>query len=97
VQAWQRLNAAFPDDGGAYSIVISDQNVAGGEKLYEGTNTGPLPVGGSEMTVPPTGNHVSIREADFIVMEGGQVTKHTCYYDTMDYATQLGLTPPATA
>jgi ketosteroid isomerase-like protein len=91
VETWQRLNRGFPDDGGTYVHVISQGDVAGGEKVYHGTNTGPLPVPGTGATLPPTGQRISITEADFVLVRDGQIIKHTCYYDRMDYATQLGI------
>ena len=98
VETWRRVTEGFPDDGGTYHQLISQGNVAGGEKRYEGTNTGPLAVLGSDATLPPTGKKVSIAESDFIVVEDGQVIRHTCYFDRLDYLTQLGLMPvPAAA
>lgn len=91
VQTWRRLSEGFPDDGGNYSCVISRDDFAGGEKIYQGTNTGPLPVPGTGMTLPPTGKHVSVAEADFICVRDGRVMKHRCYYDRLDYAAQLGI------
>jgi predicted ester cyclase len=91
VRTWQRLSKGFPDDGGTYSNVISTDNIAGGEKVYRGTNTGPLPVPGTDTTLPPTGKRISIHEADFITVNNSKVIKHTCYYDRLDYAAQLGI------
>jgi ketosteroid isomerase-like protein len=91
IQTWQRLAAGFPDEGGDYSYVISQDNIAGGEKLYHGTNTGPLAVPGTSTTLPPTGKRISVAEADFIVVENGLVMKHTCYYDRLAYAAELGI------
>lgn len=93
VATWKGLHEAFPDDRGEYSHVISGGNIAGGEKRYEGTNTGPLPVPGTDVTLPPTRKRLSLAESDFIVVKDGRVAKHVCYYDRMDYAMQLGLVP----
>jgi predicted ester cyclase len=94
VETWKRLNDAFPDGGGSYHQLVAQGNVAAGEKRYEGTNTGPLRMPGSEMTVPPTGKRVSIAESDFMAVEDGRCIKHTCYFDVLDYLIQLGLMPP---
>jgi ketosteroid isomerase-like protein len=91
IQTWQRVAAGFPDDGGEYSCVISQGSMAGGEKLYRGTNAGPLPLPGTSKTLPPTGKRISVAEADFIVVRDGQVVRHTCYYDRLDYAAKLGI------
>jgi predicted ester cyclase len=93
VQTWQHLNAAFPDDAGSYDQLIAQGRVAAGEKRYEGTNTGPLRVPGQETTLPPTGKRVSIAESDFMVVEDGRCTRHTCYFDVLDYLLQLGIAP----
>jgi ketosteroid isomerase-like protein len=91
VRTWQQLSEGFPDDGGTYSCVISSNNVAGGEKVYHGTNTGPLPVPGTDTTLPATGKRISLAEADFITVNDGRIHKHICYYDRLGYAAQLGI------
>lgn len=92
VDTWRRFSEAFPDDGGTYFCVIAEGNIAGGEKVYHGTNTGPLPLPGTDKTLPPTGNRISIHEADFMTINNGKVITHSCYYDRLHYASQLGMT-----
>jgi ketosteroid isomerase-like protein len=83
---------AFPDGEMEIAASYDSRDTAIVEWLFQGTNTGPLPLPGGEI-LPATGKRVSVRGADVVTFEGGAAVKLHSYYDQVQLLTQLGLAP----
>jgi steroid delta-isomerase-like uncharacterized protein len=62
------------------------------EGSFRGTMTGTLhsPAG----DIPPTGKSLDLKFVDIFRVKDGKVVSHHVYFDRMEFAEQLGLTPP---
>jgi steroid delta-isomerase-like uncharacterized protein len=86
--AWM---TAFPDmKVSTVARVIGDDAVAG-EIVFEGTNTGPMVMGGME--VPPTGRSAQGRGSYIARVEGGKIVEFRSHPDAAGVMMQLGLMP----
>ena len=56
------------------------------------TNSGPLPLPSGE-TLPATGRRIALRGISISDVMDGQITRETFYWDSVLFATQLGLMP----
>jgi uncharacterized protein (TIGR02246 family) len=81
--------AAFPDMRiKEKNRVIGDDSMAV-ELELEGTNTGPLNMGGSQ--VPPTGRKVTTGVSVFMKAQGGKIKEIHSHPDSLSMMSQLGL------
>ncbi len=88
MQAWVD---AFLDIRGTVTAATYDGKLLGYEVLWEGTHDGPLetPMG----PISPSGRHLSVRDAYFVVMEGEHVVATREYGDTLRLLGQIGASP----
>jgi predicted ester cyclase len=71
--------------------LVGDGDRAAGGAVIRATHTGtmPLPDGG---TLPPTGNRIEIRNADYVrVDSGGKIVEHRRYANPIELMMQLGV------
>jgi steroid delta-isomerase-like uncharacterized protein len=66
------------------------------EAVFSGTHTGNL-VSPDGQVIPPTGRRVSAPFADIFVVERDRIQSDHIYFDQVEFLTQLGLMPTATA
>jgi steroid delta-isomerase-like uncharacterized protein len=87
--AWMN---AFPDmKVSTVSRVIGDDAVAA-EIMFNGTNTGPMVMGGMEM--PPTGKSAQGRGSSIARVKDGKIVEFRGHPDAAGVMMQLGLMPP---
>jgi steroid delta-isomerase-like uncharacterized protein len=82
---------AFSDIHGTVTSATWDGKLLGYEVTWEGTHDGPLetPMG----PIPPSGRHLSVADAFFVVMEGERVVATRQYGDTLTLLGQIGAIP----
>lgn len=85
---------AFPDAEMEITASYESGDTAILEWVFNGTNTGPLPLPSGE-TLPATGKRVSVRGVDVSTVEEGALIILHSYYDQVELMTQLGLMPQA--
>lgn len=87
--AWM---TAFPDMKiSTVSRVVGDDAVAA-EVVFNGTNTGPMVMGGMEM--PPTGKSAQGRGSYIARVKDGKIVEFRSHPDAAGVMMQLGLMPP---
>lgn len=62
----------------------------GGYRLYEGTFTEPMPVGGGK-TIPPTGKSFKLPMATIGHCKDGVLVEEWLYWDNQAFMNQIGL------
>ena len=87
------FRTAFPDSHAEVITEFVDGNRVATEHVGQGTHEGPFitPAG----VIPATGRQVTLRFAEFYVVESGKLHRMTAYYDTTSIMRQLGLLPRA--
>ena len=86
---FRELFAALPDLETTVTRLVTGEREAAVEWRMTGHFTGE-PMQG----VDPTGRRVDFRGVDYIELDGGKIVKVTAYYDSMEFARQIGLMPP---
>ena len=87
----EAFGAALPD-----AHMVIDHAVDGGDEVFVegrfvGTHSGDMvsPQG----TIPPSGNKIELRFADYFKVSGGQIVAHRTYWDQVQMMSQLGVMP----
>ena len=89
---WSRDKAAFPDRALTIGVIIEQGDTVASEFTWVATNTGPLVLpDGTEL--PPTGKRIETKGMELVRVRDGKLAVHHSYWDNMDLAGQLGLTP----
>lgn len=88
MQSWF---TAMPDMRTSTTNLVVGEDSFAGEARFEGTHTGPLAMGGSE--VPATNRHVVGRGAYFVKVRDGKIVEFSSLPDAMGMMAQLGLLP----
>jgi steroid delta-isomerase-like uncharacterized protein len=86
---FRELFAALPDVEMIVQRVVADESAAAVEWRMRGTFTG-----GMFQGIEPTGRHVEIRGLDVLEVERGKLKSNTVYFDTTEFARQVGMLPP---
>jgi len=81
--------AAMPDCETTLTRLVAGDTQAAAEWRMEGTFSGIAYQG-----LEPTGKRVEIRGFELFEIEDGLIASTTVYYDSMDFARQIGLMPP---
>ena len=86
---FQDLFAAVPDAEMTVQRVVADDTRAVVEWRLRGTFSGAPYVG-----IEPTGRHLELRGADVLEIESQKIKSNTVYFDTTEFARQIGMMPP---
>jgi steroid delta-isomerase-like uncharacterized protein len=90
-QAFSAWMTAFPDmKVKTVNRVVGDDAIAG-EVEFQGSNTGPMVMGGMEM--PPTNKHAVGRGAYIAKVRDGKIVEFRSFPDAAGMMMQLGLMP----
>lgn len=79
----------FPD----FQVSVSEMLSNDDRVMYEGKIT--MTHEGEFDGLPPTGQHVEVREMSLYHIENGLIQEHRVYFDQQEVTEQLGLTFPA--
>ncbi len=88
-QYFRELFAAIPDAEIRLQRLVADDSQAAAEWRMTGTFTG-APYQGIE----PTGRHVEFQGFDLLEIERSKIRSNTVYFDTSEFARQIGMLPP---
>ncbi len=72
-------------------VVVIGDNAVATEITWEGTNTGPLAMGGMEL--PPTGRRITGRGSYIAKVRDGKIVEFRSHPDVAGMMMQLGLMP----
>jgi steroid delta-isomerase-like uncharacterized protein len=86
---FREMFAAVPDLEMTAQRVVADDTRAAVEWRMRGTFSG-APYQGIE----PNGRHVELRGLDLLEIEKQKITSNTVYFDTGEFARQIGMLPP---
>lgn len=82
----KRLFSSFPDvTFEVASVGLAAPDLVAAQWIMRGTNTG------SMMGLPPTGNRIDVKGADFIRVAGDKIRSVDGYFDSGDVPKQIGL------
>jgi ketosteroid isomerase-like protein len=91
-EMWKGFLDAFPDDSPTVERILVDGDTVIVEFRSDQTNSGPLLLPSGE-TLPATGRRIAFQGVSISDVEDGQITRETFYWDSVLFATQLGLMP----
>ena len=83
---------AFPDATMHPASWVETDDTVVVEGSFRGTHTGTLR--SPDGDVPPTNKALDLKFVDIFRVADGKVVQHHVYFDRLDFAMQLGLTPP---
>ena len=86
---FRELFAALPDLEMTVQRLVADESRAAVEWRMRGTFTGATFQG-----LEPTGRHIEFRGLDVLEVQGGKLKSNTVYFDTSEFARQVGMLPP---
>ena len=87
---WASNSGPFPEARITLRRVVADGADLVEEGVFEGTNTGPVPMpDGTEL--PPTGAAVSVPFMNWHTVRDGRITSSRMLWDNMGFLQQLGL------
>jgi len=96
---WKAFSGAFksalPDAHMELVQIVETDDVVAVEARFKGTFSNPLATPQGEL--PPTGNAIDVRFADFFRFRDGTIVEHRVYWDQVDMMGQLGVGSPAGA
>lgn len=87
---WGSSKASFPDGSLTVGMTVETGDTIAEEFTWTGTNTGPVPMpDGTEL--PPTGKRIVTRGMELEQVRDGKLAVHHLYWDSMQFATELGM------
>ena len=89
-QYFREMFAALPDAEMTIQRLVADDTSAAVEWRLRANFTG-----GPYQGIEPNGRHLELRGLDLIELEGGKIKSNTVYFDTSEFARQVGMLPPA--
>jgi steroid delta-isomerase-like uncharacterized protein len=84
-----QLFTAIPDLETTYELAAASDGTA----VVQWRNRGHF-TGGPFQGIEPNGREVEIRGVDVMRVENDRIAHNTVYYDSMDFARQVGMLPP---
>ena len=81
--------AALPDAEMTVQRLVADDTSAAVEWRLRGTFNG-----GPYQGIEPNGRPLELRGFDLIELKGGKIKSNTAYFDTSEFARQIGMLPP---
>jgi steroid delta-isomerase-like uncharacterized protein len=86
---FREMFAALPDLEMTAERIVADDSRAAVEWRLRGTFSG-APYQGIE----PNGRHIELRGLDLLEIEKQKITNNTVFFDTSEFARQIGMLPP---